>query len=141
MLVKEDELREERIHSNSKSEVRKHVTRSVVWNELDRTIDFTEPQDGDVDPVRTIFISNLAYSVTNKDLVYYINDVLGSEIATGDGILNVTKVRMLLDSDGRSRGRAFVELDRAFTAQLAVDVMNHSTFHGRQVFVRLMVIH
>ncbi len=74
-----------------------------------------------------LFVGNLAYKTTENDL----HDAF-SAFGT------VTEANLMVDrASGRSRGFAFVTMSSPEEAQKAIEGMNGSSFHERQLTVNL----
>ncbi|HON07766.1 MAG TPA: RNA-binding protein [Verrucomicrobiota bacterium] len=74
-----------------------------------------------------LFVGNLAYKTTENDL----HDAF-SAFGT------VTETNLMVDrASGRSRGFAFITMSNSEEAQKAIEGMNGSTFHERQLTVNL----
>lgn len=74
-----------------------------------------------------LFVGNLAYKTTENDL----HDAF-SAFGT------VTETNLMVDrASGRSRGFAFITMSSPEEAQKAIEGLNGSTFHERQLTVNL----
>lgn len=78
------------------------------------------------DPSKRVYVGNLSWSVTWKDL----KDLMKS---TG---CEVTRADILASPDGRSKGCGIVEFETAEGASRAVLTLNDTELMGRQIFVR-----
>lgn len=73
-----------------------------------------------------VYVGNLAWEVSWQDLKDHMRDQ-GYE---------VTRVDVMMESDGRSKGCAVVEFGSPEDAQSAIDNLNDTELMGRQIFVR-----
>jgi hypothetical protein len=145
LRVKEDELKVHRSYAQAKTRdssrdsTSRFLTKSVHWNAEEKNIEFLELTSNEIDPIRSIFISNLAFSVSHKRLVQFlVNDMIMSDKKMELSVMKVKKIRFLLDSVGQSGGRAFVEFEHAFNAQEMVESVDRTTLQDRVVYARMM---
>lgn len=145
ILVKENELKLERKYIKPVEGVRvsqpSHNIMNVLWNTEEKLVDTVPSEEGDqgVDPARSMYVSNLDFSVSHKRLVQFIvNDMIMSDKKMEESVRKVKKVQFLVDTTGQSRGRAFVEFENAGDAQEAVHRIHGTPLRGRFVFARKM---
>ena len=148
VLVKEDNhIKKERDRSPAATveggrDSTRSLTRAVRWNEALKNIELVALDAGssdEINPARSLFVSNLSLSVTHTRLVQFlVNDMIMSDKKMELAVRRVKKVRFLLDAAGQSRGRAFVEFDHVESALETADRVHRTVLQDRFVFVRLM---
>lgn len=73
-----------------------------------------------------VYVGNLAWEVSWQDLKDHMRN---------EGF-DVTRVDVMMESDGRSKGCGVVEFSTPEDAQNAIETMNDTELSGRQIFVR-----
>lgn len=74
---------------------------------------------------RTVFVGNLSYQTTWKELKDHM---------TQAG--KVVRANVIMDSDGRSKGCGLVDYDTVETANQAISTLHDTTLMGRLIYVR-----
>lgn len=151
--MKEDEgrqesRRQESDHRDSNSRqsdrdggVSRFLTRHVRWNAEEKALELVDLDEdsSNINPARSIYVSNLAFSVTHKRLAQFlVDDLIMSDRRMELAVLKVKRIRFMLDAVGQSKGRAFVEFDHELSAMEAVQRVDRTELQGRRVFARMM---
>uniref|UniRef100_A0A7S3K5J2 RRM domain-containing protein n=1 Tax=Aureoumbra lagunensis TaxID=44058 RepID=A0A7S3K5J2_9STRA len=85
------------------------------------------PRQGQIDPAKSIFVSNIPYDVLEKEL----RQLFGS-------IGRVVDVIVEYDNSGRSKGKATIQMDNSKNALRAIETYNENTIDGRTLRITLL---
>lgn len=77
-----------------------------------------------------LFVSNLAYSIGDQQLLDLFAEIEG---------INVVEAKVIVDrmNDNRSKGFGFVTVETDEMAQAAIEAMNGKEVEGRAIFVNI----
>lgn len=107
------------LHSQSPAS---NLTRDFEGAE--KTRDYARAPREAATPKETIYVGNLFFDVTEKDLEKEF-----SRFGT------VKNIRLIKDVRGLSKGFGYIEFDSTDNAQAAIDALNQQTFEGRRLMV------